>query len=95
MFSSSDDGAMMKQIQATHAPDGREVDAGPILHIIEDILRRALPTIDGVLHVRNISHFDLDLFCHLNYDYVIYCLVKNNEDRSKLNITINIYVIFN
>lgn len=51
MFSSSDDGAMMKQIQATHLPDGREVDVNPILQIIEDILSRAIPSIDGVLHV--------------------------------------------
>ncbi|XP_052180696.1 protein SIEVE ELEMENT OCCLUSION B-like [Diospyros lotus] len=49
MFSASDDSAMMKQIQATHAPDGREVDAKPILLVIEDILRRATPSIDGVV----------------------------------------------
>ncbi|KAK2664470.1 hypothetical protein Ddye_003044 [Dipteronia dyeriana] len=50
MFSASDDSAMMKQIQATHSPDGREVDVNPILHIIEDILRRANPSIVGVLN---------------------------------------------
>lgn len=51
MFSASDDSTMMKQIQATHAPDGRELDVRPILLVIEDILRRATPSIDGVLHV--------------------------------------------
>ncbi|GMY14995.1 protein SIEVE ELEMENT OCCLUSION B-like [Fagus crenata] len=50
MFSASDDSTMMKQIQATHAPDGRELDVRPILLVIEDILRRATPSIDGVLH---------------------------------------------
>ncbi|KAL5748229.1 hypothetical protein ACOSQ2_025526 [Xanthoceras sorbifolium] len=50
MFSAADDSAMMKQIQATHSPDGREVDVKPILHILEDILRRSTPTIDGVLN---------------------------------------------
>ncbi|KAI9173833.1 hypothetical protein LWI28_007291 [Acer negundo] len=51
MFSASDDSAMMKQIQATHTPDGREVDVNPVLHIIEDILQRATPSnIDGVLN---------------------------------------------
>ncbi|KAK6930924.1 Sieve element occlusion, N-terminal [Dillenia turbinata] len=49
MFTSSDDSAMMKQILSTHAPDGREFDVKPILHIVEDIFRRAqtqmLPTI--------------------------------------------------
>lgn len=55
MFSASDDNAMMKQIQATHSPDGREVDVKPILHIIEDILGRALPSIDGVRQVLLVS----------------------------------------
>ncbi|KAL9434092.1 hypothetical protein AB3S75_028847 [Citrus x aurantiifolia] len=51
MFAASDDSAMMKQVQATHAPDGREVDVTPILSIIEDIFRRATPSdIDGVLN---------------------------------------------
>lgn len=41
MFTTSDDAAMIKQILSTHAPDGREVDVKPILHIVEDILNRA------------------------------------------------------
>ncbi|KAF2307082.1 hypothetical protein GH714_024738 [Hevea brasiliensis] len=44
MFSSSDDNAMMKQIQATHAPDGREFAVRPLLHLVEDIFQRAAPT---------------------------------------------------
>lgn len=51
-FSASDDSAMMRQIQATHAPDGRTVDVGPILSIIEGIFRHAAPSIDNVLNVR-------------------------------------------
>ncbi|KAI6686631.1 hypothetical protein NL676_032544 [Syzygium grande] len=46
MFSSSDDNAMLKQIQATHAPDGREVDVGDLLHVIEEIFQHAKPVID-------------------------------------------------
>lgn len=46
MFSSSDDNAMLKQIQATHAPDGREVDVGDLLHVIEEIFQHAKPIID-------------------------------------------------
>lgn len=53
MFSSSDDSAMMKQIQSTHCPDGREVDVKPIIHIIEYILHRVTPSIDGVLNGTN------------------------------------------
>lgn len=41
MFAASDDSAMMKQIHATHAPDGRELDAKPLLNIVEDIFLRA------------------------------------------------------
>ncbi|XP_039133211.1 protein SIEVE ELEMENT OCCLUSION B-like [Dioscorea cayenensis subsp. rotundata] len=42
---SSDDSTVMKQITATHAPDGREVDVMPILHIVEDIMQRATPSL--------------------------------------------------
>ncbi|KAK7350668.1 hypothetical protein VNO77_09528 [Canavalia gladiata] len=38
MFSTSDDSAMMKQVQTTHAPDGREIDVKPILQIVDEIL---------------------------------------------------------
>lgn len=41
MVSISDDNMMMKQIQATHAPDGREVDVKPLFNLVEDILNRA------------------------------------------------------
>ncbi|KAK4257003.1 hypothetical protein QN277_006651 [Acacia crassicarpa] len=48
MFSTSDDTAMMKQVQATHAPDGREVDVRPVLQIIEEILIHVIArTVDG------------------------------------------------
>ncbi|KAJ6771134.1 PROTEIN SIEVE ELEMENT OCCLUSION B-LIKE [Salix koriyanagi] len=48
MFTSSDDTAMMKQIQATHAPDGREFSVKPLLHIVEDIFLRATTTVPGI-----------------------------------------------
>ncbi|KAJ6424146.1 hypothetical protein OIU84_025013 [Salix udensis] len=35
------DNVMMKRIERTHAPDGREVDVKPFLHLVEDILKRA------------------------------------------------------
>ena len=49
MFSSSDDNVMSKQIQATHAPDDREVDVRPLLHLIEDIFKRATPTTEAIV----------------------------------------------
>lgn len=55
MFSASDDSTMMKQIQATHAPDGREFDVTSIIYIIEDIMRHATPSIDAVLNVHIIA----------------------------------------
>ncbi|KAL5797079.1 hypothetical protein ACOSQ2_001899 [Xanthoceras sorbifolium] len=41
MIAMSDDNMMMKQILATHTPDGREVDVKPVFQLIEDILNRA------------------------------------------------------
>ncbi|KAJ7945781.1 Protein SIEVE ELEMENT OCCLUSION B [Quillaja saponaria] len=65
MFSTSDDNAMMKQVQATHAPDGREVDVKPILYIIEDILQyvTTAPTIDGgkIQHVDTMAEKTAEL----------------------------------
>lgn len=45
LFSSSDDTAMLNQLRATHAPDGRDIDVKPLLRIIEDIFDRATPTV--------------------------------------------------
>lgn len=49
LFSSSDDNAMLNQLRATHAPDGRDIDVKPLLHIIEDIFHRAAPAIPGAI----------------------------------------------
>ncbi|CAL5379704.1 unnamed protein product [Camellia sinensis] len=49
-MSLSDDSAMMKQIQGTHSPDGRDVYAKPILQVIEDILNHVTPDFSGGMH---------------------------------------------
>ncbi|GLU03178.1 hypothetical protein SLE2022_203930 [Rubroshorea leprosula] len=49
MFASSDDQVMLKQILSSHAPDGREIAARPILHIVEDIFRRASRATPAIL----------------------------------------------
>lgn len=51
MFSSSDDNVnvLAMQIQATHAPDGREVDVRPLLRIIEEIFKRATPNMAAIV----------------------------------------------
>jgi hypothetical protein len=43
VFAASDENVMMKQIQATHAPDGREFSVKLLLQIVEDIFHRATP----------------------------------------------------
>lgn len=43
-FSASEDGVMLKQIQASHAPDGRVINVRPLLRIVEDIFNRAAPS---------------------------------------------------
>ncbi|KAL3512661.1 hypothetical protein ACH5RR_025378 [Cinchona calisaya] len=58
MISLSDDTVMTKQIQATHAPDGRELEVKPILHVIEAILHHVSPGIDGVIN--GTHHEDVD-----------------------------------
>ncbi|XP_043704887.1 protein SIEVE ELEMENT OCCLUSION B-like [Telopea speciosissima] len=44
MFTTSDDNVMMKQIHATHAYDGRQVEVRPLLQLIEEILQRSTTT---------------------------------------------------
>lgn len=60
MVSISDDNMMMKQIQATHAPDGREVDVKPLFNLVEDILNRATfqTDIDETVYLYNV------MFCY-------------------------------
>ncbi|XP_059640295.1 protein SIEVE ELEMENT OCCLUSION B-like [Cornus florida] len=49
MFMSSDDSILMKQILATHTPDGLEINVNPLLRVVEDILRRSTLNADGLL----------------------------------------------
>ncbi|KAJ0051633.1 hypothetical protein Pint_02861 [Pistacia integerrima] len=46
MVAMSDDNIMMKQIIATHTPDGREVDVKPLFFLVQDILNRATFQVD-------------------------------------------------
>ncbi|XP_011014801.1 PREDICTED: uncharacterized protein LOC105118522 isoform X2 [Populus euphratica] len=59
MLTMSDDNVMMKQIVGTHAPDGREVDVKPLLHLVEDILKRATLQIDSSLTTSQ-AHAELE-----------------------------------
>ncbi|KAA8530163.1 hypothetical protein F0562_004872 [Nyssa sinensis] len=61
MFMSSDDGLMMKQIQETHKPDGREINVRPLLYIVEDILNRATLHVDTIVpgtQVQTLEHIE-------------------------------------
>ncbi|OAY29549.1 hypothetical protein MANES_15G153400v8 [Manihot esculenta] len=49
MLALSDENSMMKQILTTHAPDGREFDVRPLLHVVEDILSRATLQVESTL----------------------------------------------
>lgn len=52
MFSTSDDSAMMKQVQSTHAPDGREIDVKPLIQIVDEILIQIIArSVEGHEHV--------------------------------------------
>ncbi|XP_020571416.1 protein SIEVE ELEMENT OCCLUSION B-like [Phalaenopsis equestris] len=43
LFSSSDDSIIMKQIQQTHSPEGRDFDVRAVLYVVEQVLLRANP----------------------------------------------------
>ncbi|KAM7251752.1 hypothetical protein ACFE04_023635 [Oxalis oulophora] len=58
IFSTSDDNVMMKQIQGTHAPDGREFGVRPLLQVVEDIFQRAHPVVPGHAHVAANAQLD-------------------------------------
>ncbi|KAI4299758.1 hypothetical protein L6164_033187 [Bauhinia variegata] len=48
----SDDGAIMNQVQATHAPHGREIVVDPLINITEQILIQAIACSTGDVHGR-------------------------------------------
>ncbi|KAK3413098.1 hypothetical protein EUGRSUZ_I01709 [Eucalyptus grandis] len=48
MITMSDEDVLTKQIKETHAPDGREVDVKPLLHLVKDILNRSTLNVDAV-----------------------------------------------
>ncbi|KAF6176950.1 hypothetical protein GIB67_027750 [Kingdonia uniflora] len=71
LFTTSDDNVMMKQIQGTHAPDGREVNVKPLFNVVEDILLRSTPGIDGIVHATSQANIDaLDDKAH-HVDFII------------------------
>ncbi|KAJ9683316.1 hypothetical protein PVL29_019065 [Vitis rotundifolia] len=49
MMTMCDDNAMMKQIHATHAHDGRDIDVRPLYQLVEDILNRSTPGVDAIV----------------------------------------------
>lgn len=49
----SDDTALRKQIQATHAYDDHSIDIESILVIVNDIFNLVSPGIDGIINVRS------------------------------------------
>ncbi|KAF7130283.1 hypothetical protein RHSIM_Rhsim10G0033600 [Rhododendron simsii] len=52
LLTTSDDNFMMKQIMATHTPNGREFNVRPLLHVVEDVMHRATPIIPGIANAR-------------------------------------------
>ncbi|KAG6741658.1 hypothetical protein POTOM_054935 [Populus tomentosa] len=67
MITMSDDNVMMKQIVETHAPDGREVDVKPLLHLVEDILKRATLQTDTSLTTSQAHAESEDKTNHANF----------------------------
>uniref|UniRef100_A0A2N9IK32 Sieve element occlusion N-terminal domain-containing protein n=1 Tax=Fagus sylvatica TaxID=28930 RepID=A0A2N9IK32_FAGSY len=76
----SDDSVMMNQVQATHFPDGREVDAKPLLRLVEDIFNRATLNPDflfGTTSTKTVEKFDDKIIhedLHLMLESVAYTI---------------------
>ena len=49
MLTMSDDNALVGHILGSPTPDGRDIDVKPLLHLVEDILRRATLTPETLL----------------------------------------------
>uniref|UniRef100_A0A7N0RIT2 Protein SIEVE ELEMENT OCCLUSION B-like n=1 Tax=Kalanchoe fedtschenkoi TaxID=63787 RepID=A0A7N0RIT2_KALFE len=62
VFSSSEDTALMRQVQATHVPDGREIQLNPILIVIEDVVRQTSCSIDSILYGKRLQGTVSDIF---------------------------------
>ncbi|XP_060214065.1 protein SIEVE ELEMENT OCCLUSION B-like [Lycium barbarum] len=58
LFLTSDDNAMMKHIEETHVPDGRDFDVRPLVHIIEEIVHRATPVAGRVHGAKVQAHLE-------------------------------------
>lgn len=69
MFMASDDNVMLKQIQTTHNPDGREIDVKPILNLVEDILSRATLSVDSIIPVRVTLQYNPPLSWKTSFSY--------------------------
>ncbi|TXG56162.1 hypothetical protein EZV62_017475 [Acer yangbiense] len=66
MFTTSDDLGMLKQVEATHVPDGRQFAVKPLLHIVEDIFQRAAPSVPGFVQ-QGSTQAQLDLMDDKTY----------------------------
>ena len=75
MFATSDDLGMLKQVEATHVPDGRQFAVKPLLHIIEDIFQRAAPSVPGFVevYINQVcrSFFHIYILLNIRYVYVL------------------------
>lgn len=70
----NDDTTMIKQIHATHAPDGREVEVKPIVQVIEEVVKRCSPVL-GALYVSVQELFSWFLFSFSLYGLIHMCAV--------------------
>ncbi|XP_076909019.1 protein SIEVE ELEMENT OCCLUSION B-like [Bidens hawaiensis] len=74
MFSSLDDNALMKNILATHAPDGTYFDVKPLLQIIEDITHRA--NLDKI--PINGTQPEIDAIVEIEIDGIVESVIDND-----------------
>ncbi|KAI4299763.1 hypothetical protein L6164_033191 [Bauhinia variegata] len=61
-LTASDDGAIMNQVQATHAPHGRQIVVDPLIDITDQILVQAIACSTGDVHVCSFLFFNVCFF---------------------------------
>lgn len=81
----SDDVALRKQIQATHAYDERSIDTEYILSIVKDIFNLVSPGIDGIINVSIFESLCLTLLLHLFWSALTSSCSWSGLDESRRN----------
>ncbi|KAE9454187.1 hypothetical protein C3L33_13931, partial [Rhododendron williamsianum] len=87
---------MMKQIMATHTPNGREFGVRPLLHVVEDVMHRATPIIPSIAHATQAQLEALDekaLHCGFSGMLELLPYPINRIARERLSMGVKTFIL--